>query len=34
MNQISIVRQLTSAVATFFGYPSTVSDDLRGRLLS
>lgn len=27
------VRQIAAAVVTFFGYPTTVSDDLRGRLL-
>jgi len=30
----SIIRQLTAAFVTLLGYPSTVSDDLQGRLLS
>lgn len=33
MIPFSIVRQITSAVVTLFGYPRTVSDELRGRLL-
>lgn len=33
MIPFSLVRHLTSAIATLFGYPPTVSDDLRGRLL-
>ncbi|MEM9461936.1 MAG: hypothetical protein AAGF11_47695 [Myxococcota bacterium] len=33
MLPFSFVRQIASAVATLFGYPRTVSDELRGRLL-
>lgn len=33
MIPFSLVRQLTSAVVSLFGYPPTMGDELRGRLL-
>lgn len=33
MIPFSLVRHLTAAIASLLGYPRTVSDDLRGRLL-
>ena len=34
MSLLRFIRPLTAAIATLFGYPPTVSDDLHGHLLS
>lgn len=33
MIPLNLVRTLAAALVSLFGYPRTVSDDLRGRLL-